>query len=130
MYPRVHQFTARYEKFLSEVVFQRECQLSPAALAIYDRLSKQCHGNVTKTETEKELSAFAHNSSKVFHHLGHHLPRGLDCGGDPPTMTAIAILILLLQQRDCLSDDVNIVDMNNKRMMVAKDGVLENKGDL
>eukprot|EP00117_Sycon_ciliatum_P020264 scpid105068/ scgid18100/ len=81
MYPKVRQFTARYEKFLSEVVFL-ECQLSPAAVEIYNGLSKQCHGKVTKTETEKELSAFAHNSSKVFYHLGHHLPRGLYCGGD------------------------------------------------
>ena len=46
------------------------------------------------------------------------------------TMTAMTILIVLLQQRNCLSDEVCIVDMNNKIMMVAKDGMLESKGGL
>ena len=124
LYPCIPYFTVRYDRFVRDVVFDGE-SLSPAAAIVFERVAELCRNDVALPEARKELRNFAHNSSKGFHQLGRHLPRGIYCGGEQPTADAITILLALLQKEKALSGRCEIVNMDGMKIMAVHDGVVE-----
>ena len=97
-------------------------RLSPVAVDILEKIPRQFV--VERSDLVKELKAFRHHSSKGLHHLGFELAHGLYCGGEPLVLSAMVVVICLLQKKGCVLGEVSMVDVAGKMVFSAKDGVL------
>lgn len=111
--------TQGYASFKQKYVFDGGGKLTEDAKNAFGSLD----ADTTEANVKKELMYLPHELSKEKHHLPEHFAEtGLVVGGGEPLASAVAVVILLLQQHRHLSFAVTYCDQSFTPKRRLKDG--------
>jgi hypothetical protein len=123
-YPKLPTFSARWEEFSKEYVFEKGTKgkkgtFSNDTQSILEDLGCSAHQDNIK----RKLRSFVHELSKSHHRIDGINGSGVVCGGEQPLGCAVGIVVCLLQKAGFLDLEVRFMDETGKdKKILGEDG--------